>query len=399
MGVVQPAGGQKVKGHWPGAAGGGAQAGAAPDLCGSFPGADVDKAPPVPDEGEKRPRAGKELLDHDVASPLGGMGHVRGRWVRRAWIALTLALSALAGSARAEAYVSLGTGGATGVYYPAGGAICRMVNAGSEAHGVYCGVESTDGSLDNIAGLRAGRLDFALVQSDWQDHAREGSGLFASLGPFEDLRSVFALHDESFTVLARADAGIAEFRDLRGKRVNLGSHGSGQHGTMLVLMEALGWTTGDFSEVVYLGAVEQSVALCDGQVDAIVYMVGHPSGAIQEATLACDAVLVPVDGPEVAALIAAQPQFRPTAIPGGVYRGNTEPVATFGVTATLVATAQVEEEVVHTLTRAVFEDLATFRRLHPALGGLTAEGMARAARSSPLHPGAARYFAEAGLLD
>ena len=200
----------------------------------------------------------------------------------------------MAPAAFAEEFITIGTGGVTGVYYPTGGAICRLVNKGKKEHGIRCSVESTGGSVYNIKTIRQGELEFGVAQSDWQYHAYNGTSKFEEDGPFEGLRAVFSVHPEPFTVVARADAGISSFEDLKGKRVNIGNPGSGQRGTMDVVLEAMGWTTADFALASELKAAEQSAALCDNQIDAMIYTVGHPSGSIQEASTACDSVLVNV---------------------------------------------------------------------------------------------------------
>jgi uncharacterized protein len=311
----------------------------------------------------------------------------------------TIALLGNAATAQQQNFVAIGTGGVTGVYYPAGGAICRLVNRGRAEHGIRCGVESTAGSVYNINALRSGELEFGVAQSDWQFHAYRGSSQFEDQGAFEDLRAVFSLHPEPFTVVARADAGIETFEDLRGKRVNVGNPGSGQRGTMDVVMEAVGWTMSDFQLTSELQAAEQSQALCDNNIDAMVYTVGHPSGSIQEATTACDAVLVEVWSDEVQALVEERPYYRQATIPGGMYRGNADDVTTFGVGATFVTSASVPDDVVYEVTKAIFEDLDQFRSLHPALADLDPSEMVADGLSAPLHPGAERYFREAGLLD
>lgn len=314
--------------------------------------------------------------------------------------AAALAAGLLAGtSAMAQqTFISIGTGGVTGVYYPAGGAICRLVNRDRATHGIRCGVESTGGSVFNVNAIRSGEMEFGVAQSDIQYHSYNGSGQFQDSGAFEGLRAVFSLHPEPFTVVARADAGITSFADLRGKRVNIGNPGSGQRATMDVVLAAMGWTTADFAVASELPPAEQAAALCDNNVDAMVYTVGHPSGAIQEATTACDTVLVNVTGPEIEALIEANPYYRVAVIPAGMYRGTDSDVTTFGVGATFVTGADVPEEVVYQVTRAVFETLDQFRALHPALANLDPTQMVTDGLSAPLHPGAERYYREAGLL-
>ncbi|TVR96935.1 MAG: TAXI family TRAP transporter solute-binding subunit [Rhodospirillales bacterium] len=319
-------------------------------------------------------------------------------------LALTcgLGLAAAGGgeaTAQQQTFVTIGTGGVTGVYYPTGGAICRLVNRERAEHGIRCSVESTGGSVDNLNTMRVGDLDMGVVQTDLQYHALHGSGPFADAGPMENLRAVFSLHPEPFTVVARADAGVRHFNDLKGKRVNIGNPGSGQRATMEVLMEAKGWTTGDFSLATELRPAEQSQALCDNRVDAIVYTVGHPNGSITEATTTCDSVLVEVSGPEVDKLVEENPYYRFATIPGGMYRGNPEDVGTFGVGATFVSKTEVPEAVIYQVTRAVFENFDDFKRLHPAFEILVKEEMVTDGLSAPLHDGAVRYFKEAGLID
>ncbi|SFO62487.1 hypothetical protein SAMN04488056_109126 [Cohaesibacter marisflavi] len=301
-------------------------------------------------------------------------------------------------AAFAESFISIGTGGVTGVYYPTGGAICRLVNKGRKDHGIRCSVESTGGSVYNINTIRDGELQFGVAQSDWQYHAYHGTSKFEDKGAFEDLRAVFSIHPEPFTVVARADAGVKNFADLKGKRVNIGNPGSGQRGTMEVLMEALGWTTDDFALATELKAAEQSAALCDNQIDAMVYTVGHPSGSIQEATTACDSVLVTVDGPAVEKLISDNAYYRSATIPGGMYRGNDEDVKTFGVGATLVTSAAVSDDAVYTLVKSVFENFDAFKKLHPAFAHLKPEEMIKDGLSAPLHPGAVKYYKEKGWM-
>ncbi len=313
--------------------------------------------------------------------------------------AATISLAMAAPAAMAEEFITIGTGGVTGVYYPTGGAICRLVNQGRRDHGVRCSVESTGGSVYNINTIREGELEFGVAQSDWQFHAFNGTSRFEEAGAFEDLRAVFSVHPEPFTVVARADAGIASIEDLEGKRVNIGNPGSGQRGTMEVVMEAMGWTMDSFELASELKAAEQSQALCDNQIDAMIYTVGHPSGSIQEATTACDSVLVEVSGDVIQSLIDDNSYYRAATIPGGMYRGNDGDVATFGVGATFVSSASVSDDVVYTLVSAVFDNIDDFRGLHPAFANLVPEEMASAGLSAPIHPGAAKYYREQGWME
>ncbi|MCG6929451.1 MAG: TAXI family TRAP transporter solute-binding subunit [Desulfofustis sp.] len=295
-------------------------------------------------------------------------------------------------------FVTIGTGGVTGVYYPTGGAIARLVNQGKKEHCIRASVESTGGSVYNLNAIASGELDMGVAQSDWQYHAYNGTSKFEEKGPNKDLRAVFSVHAEPFTVVARADSGIKNFEDLKGKRVNVGNPGSGQRGTMEVLMDALGWKMDDFKLASELKPAEQSQALCDNKIDAFVYTVGHPNGSIKEATTSCDAVLVNVTGPVVDKLVADNPYYRYATIPGGMYRGTDEDVKTFGVGATFVTSAKVPDEVIYVVVKSVFDNFEDFKQLHPAFANLKKEEMVKDGLSAPLHDGAAKYYKEVGLI-
>jgi len=321
-------------------------------------------------------------------------------------VALVFGLALLAGLGPVEkqaqaantTFVTIGTGGVTGVYYPTGGAICRLVNKSRKQHGIRCSVESTGGSVYNLNTIAAGELDMGVAQSDWQYHAYNGTSKFESKGPNKDLRAVFSVHPEPFTVVARADSGIKNFQDLKGKRVNIGNPGSGQRGTMEVVMKALGWTKDSFKLASELKSSEQSKALCDNKVDAMVFTVGHPSGSIKEASTSCDSVLVHVTGPEIDKLVEANDYYRTATVPGGMYRGTPDDTQTFGVGATFVTSANVSEDIIYNVVKAVFENFDQFKKLHPAFKVLKKEEMIKDGLSAPLHKGAVKYYKEAGLM-
>ena len=311
---------------------------------------------------------------------------------------LAVAMStAITGGAAAQEFYTIGTGGVTGVYYPTGGAISRLVNKDRDTHGIRLSVESTGGSVYNLNAIATGELSMGVVQSDWQYHAYNGShDNFPEAN--EGLRALFSVHGEPFTVVARADSGISTFEDLEGKRVNVGNPGSGQRGTMEVLMEAMGWTMDSFSQVSELKSSEQSQALCDNNFDAMVFTVGHPSGSIQEATTTCESVIVTVANDVVDGLIEENAYYAAATVPGGMYDGNPNDVQTFGVKATFVTSADLPEEVGYQVVKAVFDNFEDFTRLHPAFANLQKEDMVADGLSAPLHDGARRYFEEAGLL-
>jgi len=315
---------------------------------------------------------------------------------------LALGAALVAGSmgavqASEQQFISIGTGGVTGVYYPTGGAICRLVNKDRKDHGIRCSVESTGGSVYNINTIRAGELEFGVAQSDWQYHAYNGSSRFEEAGPFEGLRAVFSVHPEPVTIVARADAGISNITDLKGKRLNIGNAGSGTRGTWDVIEGALGWERSDLRLAAELKSAETGQALCDNKIDAYFWLVGHPSALTQETISTCEAVLVNATGPEIEALVADRPYYRTATIPAGMYN-NEEDVNTFGVGATFVSSADVPDEVVYTLVKAVFDNFDDFKKLHPAFANLKEEEMIKDSLSAPLHPGAEKYYKERGWM-
>ena len=312
----------------------------------------------------------------------------KGAFFGAATLVATLGLGA-ATTASANTFITIGTGGVTGVYYPTGGAICRLVNKGRKEHGIRCSVESTGGSVYNLNTIRAGELDMGVAQSDWQYHAYNGTSKFADQGPNKDLRAVFSVHAEPFTVVARKDSGIKTFDDLKGKRVNIGNPGSGQRGTMEVVMAAKGWTKDDFSLVSELKAAEQSQALCDNKIDAMIYTVGHPNGSIKEATTSCETVLVSVNGPVIEKLVADNAYYRMAVIPGGMYAGSPDDTTTFGVGATFVSSTNTPGDTVYHVVKGVFENFDSFLKLHPTFCNLLKEQMVKDGLSAPLHDVAA----------
>ncbi|MDR0355141.1 MAG: TAXI family TRAP transporter solute-binding subunit [Deltaproteobacteria bacterium] len=299
-----------------------------------------------------------------------------------------------------QQFITIGTGGLTGVYYPAGGAVCRLVDKGRRAkeHNIRCTVESTGASVFNVntIGSDPDHMYLGIVQSDVQHQAYNGEGDFAQAGGNKELRVLFSLQSEAFTLVARQDANINTFDDLPGKRMNLGDPGSGNRNTLTLLMNEYGWTPDTFKLATDLKPTEMAGALCDNKIDAYVYVIGHPNGSITEASTTCNAHVVPVVGPIVEAFMEKNPFYPEAVIPAGMYRGTDTDVVTFGPKATMMAHSGLPEEIAYQVTKAVFSNLDEFKNLHPALSGLTAQNMLEG-NSVPFHPGALRYFAEAGL--
>ncbi|HRC59717.1 C4-dicarboxylate ABC transporter substrate-binding protein [Candidatus Propionivibrio aalborgensis] len=311
-----------------------------------------------------------------------------------------LAISASFASPAAFAqqkFVTIGTGGVTGVYYAAGGAICRLMNKDKAKHGMRCSVESTGGSVYNVNTIKAGELDFGVAQSDVAYNAMKGENQFKG-APFADLRSVFSIHPEPLVVLARKDANIVSLADFKGKRFNIGNPGSGQRATMEVLLAEMKMKLSDFSLVSEMKADEHGPALCDNKIDGFAYVVGNPSANIQDPTTTCGAQLVNIIGPAVDKLVKTYPYYAAVTIPGGMYAANPNPTNTYGVVAAFVSSSKVPNEVVYTMVKSVFENLDDFKKLHPAFAHLDPKEMIKNGLSAPLHDGAVKYYKEKGWM-
>ncbi|HEB49891.1 MAG TPA: TAXI family TRAP transporter solute-binding subunit [Desulfobulbus sp.] len=297
-------------------------------------------------------------------------------------------------------FVTIGTGGITGVYYPTGGAIAKMVNKKKKEYGIRATVESTGGSVFNVNAVMNGDLEFGIVQSDRQYQAWHGLAEWKDKGPQKDLRAVFSIHPESVTLVAAVDSGIKTIKDLKGKKVNIGNPGSGQRQNAIDALNAVGI---DFKKDLQAENVKASEApglLQDGRIDAFFYTVGHPSGAIKEATSGARKVrFVSISGPEIDKMLAKFPYYAKSVIPVEMYPGaqNDKDVPTFGVKATLVTSAKVPDEIVYAITKEVFDNFDDFKKLHPAYSTLTKKSMLDGL-SAPIHPGAMKYYREAGLM-
>jgi TRAP transporter TAXI family solute receptor len=317
------------------------------------------------------------------------------------FVMLAAVAAALTGAPAAQAqqkFITIGTGGVTGVYYAAGGAICRLVNKDRAKHNIRCSVESTGGSVFNVNTIKAGELDMGVAQSDVQFNAVKGVANFQKDGPFKELRAVFALHPEPVTVVARKEANIKSFADFKGKRFNVGNPGSGTRSSLEELIGAMGWKLSDFGLASELKADEHGPALCDGKIDGFFYLVGHPSANIQDPTTVCGAKLVSVTGPAVDKLVKEKPYYAKATIPGGLYPGNDQPTQTYGVLATFVSSSKVPADTIYAVVKGVFDNFDEFKKLHPALANLDPKNMIKDGLSAPLHDGAVKYYKEKGWV-
>jgi hypothetical protein len=295
-------------------------------------------------------------------------------------------------------FVTIGTGGITGVYYPTGGAIAKIVNKKKKEYGIRCTVESTGGSVFNINAILAGDLDFGVAQSDRQYQAVKGIADWKDKGPQTDLRAVFSIHAETVDLIAAVDANINSLADLKGKRVNIGNLGSGYRQNAIDALEAngLNWEKDFHAES--LKAAEAPGLIQDGRIDAAFYTVGHPSGYYKEATSGTRKVkFVPIKN--IDSLLAKYPYYAKAGTLMKNYPGadnKEDAVPTFGVKATFVTSAKVSDSTVYAITKEVFDNFEAFTKLHPAYAGLTKKAMLTGL-SAPFHPGAMKYYKEVGL--
>ncbi|MDT0500375.1 MULTISPECIES: TAXI family TRAP transporter solute-binding subunit [unclassified Halomonas] len=290
-----------------------------------------------------------------------------------------------------ETPLTIATASPAGVYHVVGRALCRTLST-------PCRAQPSDGSSANLRALRRGELAFALAQSDLHQYATQGIEGFRQAGADTALRSVFSLHSEPFTLVVRRDADIASFEDLQRRSVNIGNPGSGQRSTMLRLMDARGWSRSTFRQVHDLPADQQSMELCHGNIEAMVYTVGHPNSSVAQAIRLCNAEIVDVSGNTIDLLVNAYHYFSYATIPAGLYGPDQPEVHTFGVKATLVTRADVDADQVYRLVSEVFGAFTRFKATHPALGVLTPQVMIEEGLSAPLHDGALRYYRERGWV-
>ncbi|MES0881962.1 TAXI family TRAP transporter solute-binding subunit [Roseibium sp. SCP14] len=312
-------------------------------------------------------------------------------------LAFSLASAFMHAHASDQHFVTIGTGGVTGVYYPAGGATCKLLNLSRQEHGARCSAESTLGSISNIRKLRSADIDFGYVQSDWLHHAFYGTARFEEDGPFEELRSVFYLHPEVATLVVRADEEFQTLDDLKSAKVNIGGKGSGSEASWNVLVDTIGWTEADKENLTHLGSSELADALCAGEIDAYFALIGHPAALIEETNFQCDIRLIGFDHETVQLLTKDVPYYLEAKIPAGLY-GQREAVSSFGGAASLVTSAMMPDEIVRTVVETIYNNFDDLKKLHPALSQLEPGDLVANGNSVPLHRGALKFYQEQGLL-
>ena len=332
-----------------------------------------------------------------MRSPVRRIARVRRHASAAAYVLAALAMQACT-FIQYRPDVAIGTGRPGGVYLSLGDSVCRVFNLDLPQRGLRCAAYPSGGPVANIESLRDGRIDIGIVQSDVLADALNGRGPFASRGPDKTLRVLFTGQTEAFTIVARGELEVRAATGLRGKRINLGSPGSGERVSMERVMAALGFSPTDFAETRELPLAQQHDAFCANSLDAIVYTVRHPNGLVDDVVRSCRGVLVDVSGPKIEGLLSRHPEYSRSVVPGNTYSSNPQAVTTLGVRTAIITTTRLPETVAYEITKALFENIDDFRRLHPDFATLLPHEMVPHGRVAPVHAGAARYYRARGWL-
>lgn len=296
--------------------------------------------------------------------------------------------------------ISIGTGPNGGIYYPAGEAICRVLNRNKRSVKLGCQSEVTEGSVYNLKALSDGKISFALVQSDWQKRAYSGVDVFKKdARAFENMRFLFSMHNELLTIIVKKGSPISSLNDIAKKAVNLGPEGSGTRALMGVVMNAKGWTKESFEAITSLPPSQQPQALCNKDIDVMIVVTGHPNDVVKEVSKTCEIRMINLaNDPEIQNLVKGSPEYAIATIEAGLYQGVPQEIATFGTKATLVTTSDMSDDLVYKFTKAIFTNLSYLKKLYPTLSELSPEKMIKEGQTAPMHGGAARYYKEAGYI-
>ncbi|GIL38326.1 TAXI family TRAP transporter solute-binding subunit [Roseiterribacter gracilis] len=316
--------------------------------------------------------------------------------VRRA-AALAAVSLAIGAAAPAPRTLVVGSGAVAGYAYPVAGAICRAANATRDKSGIRCAVESTDGSVANLQRLATGDLDLAIVQSDWQRQFVTGTGKFQSAKPDTELRALLSLYPEVLAIVVRADSGIAGAEDLRGKKVVIGEPKQPANPLFGDLLVAIDLDRKEFAQTIEMPLADQPKSLCDKRVDAVVTVVAHPSMFLQQIAASCPIKLLEFKGEAIDQMLRTRPHLAAATLPPNAYPGQAEPVASFGIRATLVTRSSLPDEAAEGIVASVLAELDGIKRQHPVFAGIDRSQLGTAALSAPLHPGARKVLEKAGI--
>ena len=292
-------------------------------------------------------------------------------------------------------FITIGTGGVTGTYYPTGGAICRLLNKTKKQTDIRCSVESTGGSVYNILAINRGEFDFGISQSDTAYQAYHAQGKFKN-NPQKELRSIMAIYPELLALVVRKDSNIQKLTDIKDKRINIDIPGSGTRTTVDAILKAFNIKLSDLEVAGEIKSIKGPSMLKDDKIDGYFGMFGHPTANIKDVANAIDIDLVPIKGSPVDKLIKKYPYYAKGIISGTLYKNVTHDTPSIGVKAVLVTSKDTDSQIVYNLVKVILENFQTFKSLHPAYQTITKKSLLDGI-SIPLHKGALKYYKEAGL--
>lgn len=291
----------------------------------------------------------------------------------------------------AQEQLSIATGGTGGVYYPMGGGLAEIINTHIEGYSATA--EVTGASVENMGLVATGDADLAIGLADTVLQAYSGTGRFEGQ-QLPMIRGLASLYANMIQIVALESSGITSLEDLRGKRVSIGAPGSGTEVNTGAILAANGISYDDIDEQ-RLNFNETADALANGDIDAGFWSVGAPTSSILNLATTQDIVIIALSEAELSAAIAADGTFARTTLTGGSYNGVDADIAVLGIPNVLTVSSDMSDDMAYAITKAMFENIAELRAVHPAANETTVE-FTMAATPVPLHPGAIRYYEEIG---
>ncbi|MBV7379054.1 TAXI family TRAP transporter solute-binding subunit [Maritimibacter dapengensis] len=295
-----------------------------------------------------------------------------------------------AAPAVAQTSLSVATGGTGGVYYPMGGGLAEVING--KVEGYSATAEVTGASVENMGLVATGDADLAIGLADTVYQAQTGTGRFEGQ-QLDMIRGIASMYANMIQIVALADSGITSLEDIKGKRVSIGAPGSGTEVNTAQVLEAAGITYDDIEEQ-RLNFNETADALANGDIDVGFWSVGAPTSSILNLATTNQITVLQLTDEQIAAAQEIQPLFASTTLSAGIYEG-VDDVNVLGVPNVLVASSEMSDDLAYTITKAMFENIADLQAVHPAANQTTVE-FTLSATPIPLHPGAIRYYEEAG---
>jgi TRAP transporter TAXI family solute receptor len=296
-------------------------------------------------------------------------------------------------AAHSAEFINVLTGGTSGVYYPLGVALTQIY--GKAMPNAKTAVQATKASAENLNLLQAGRGEVAFTLGDTLNEAWKGNEEVGFKTPLKKLRTIAAIYPNYIHFLASADSGIKSLADLKGKRVSVGAPKSGTELNSRDILKAVGMSYKDFAKVEYLGYAESVELIKNRQLDATLLSSGLGVAAVRDLATAVKIVVIPIPAEVVTKI--GEAAYTTGVIPANTYTGQTSDVPTVTVQNFLVGHEGVPADTVYQMTKSMFENLDTMIASHAAAKAIKKETAAQGS-PVPLHPGAEKYYKEAGLL-